>query len=120
MWVDAGCVRTDAWNLHSFGKRHHSLEPGVYHQLLRPLPNKEYYVHPDVYIAGSHIVFHKNYIDKYIDCYRAMMVEYMHANISLISDQYVIASMIPKHAFIHTIPVTHPVVNEWFFFFNLF
>lgn len=125
MWVDAGCIRNDNWQsiISNFGNRYIPENPGVYIQLLYNIPdNKLYFEYPDVYVAGSHILLHKSYIDEYNKCYSKMLKEYQLIKIPLIMDQYIMASMSKHTPFIHSVlynKLTN-VPDEWFFFFALF
>ena len=124
MWVDAGCIRNDAWAaiIDNFGKRKLPDIPGIYCQLLNNSINKKYFKFPDISIAGSHILFHKNFIQLFINSYSDMLKQYNSNNISLISDQYIISSMALTYSFINTIlynPNIHSI-DRWFFFFYLF
>jgi len=117
IWVDAGCVRTEAWELSKFTKRNLVLEPGVYLQLLNTLPSKEFFEYPDVFIAGSHILFHRSYIDLFIESYRTTVNTYIQDKKSIISDQYIMASMCSKYPFLRTIQSTGNFPDKWFFLF---
>ena len=127
MWVDAGCVRTEKWEpiLKDFGTRENSLIPNVYIQSLnKNIPNNNFftYKYGVDYIAGSHILFHKNYIDEYIKLYNETVESYSKNNISAIMDQYIITSISLKQTFIHRIelPDIESVIDRWFFFFYIF
>lgn len=126
MWIDAGCIRSDDWKhiIHDFGKRNFNLIPGVYLQLLNEIPDKYFFTFPDRSIAASHILFHRNFIDDFIKEYNNVLVDYENSNITIIKDQYIIASMVKKGvSFLITIdynPQIHCVPESWFFFFLLF
>jgi hypothetical protein len=114
VWVDAGCVRTDAWNLNDFTRRSIFPEPGVYVQLLKPLPKQEFFQYGGgSYIAGSHILFHKTSINTYIQSYKNTLTKYISNKKCVIDDQYIIASM-PN-----IIPVNYSgyCPDRWFFMF---
>ena len=125
MWVDAGCVRNDDWKIciDAFGKRKVPDSPGVYIQLLKSIPDhKSFFQFPDVYVAGSHILLHKSYIDNYNELYAETLKTYESQRIPAIMDQYIIASMIKTATFIYPI-LYDPQLNvpcEWFFFFSVF
>lgn len=120
IWVDAGSVRKDSWKLDMFTRRNRFVEPAVYLQLLNPIPKSTvFFKYPDVHIAGSHILFHVLFIDKYIDLYKTTLKLYDDSNKSLIMDQHVIATMTKNESFLNTIPYRGPMNTErWFFFFN--
>jgi hypothetical protein len=127
MWVDAGCVRTEKWEpvLKDFGKREITLTPGVYIQSLNDnIPNEDYfkYKYGVDYIAGSHILFHKDYINEYIKKYNEMLLSYSHNTVPAIMDQYIITSLSLKHSFVKRIELIKnvSVIDRWFFFFYLF
>ena len=125
MWVDAGCVRTDAWQPHltTFGKRPNELSEGVYYQLLSNLPTEiRFFRHPDTFIAGSHILFHTDYICKFIDSYENTLRDYALNNQSVISDQYIMARMSFYSKFMKPLLFNNAIhtVSEWFFFFSVF
>lgn len=127
MWVDAGCIRDEKWEtiLQDFGKRPYDLKKGVYMQLLDNFPNNKTYfnfVRYENYIAGSHILFHKDYIDKYLEEYTKTIEEYVRNCIPVIMDQYIMATVALKNSFINTIlyDKTINAIDKWFFFFYLF
>jgi len=128
MWVDAGCVRKEEWEpvLKKFGTRiFFQLNPGVYIQSLNNnIPNKDYftYEYGVDYIAGSHILFHKDYIDIFIDKYTEIVYNYIKNNAPVIMDQYIITSMSLKFDFIHSIIYDKSMnaIDRWFFFFHVF
>ena len=124
MWVDIGSIRTDNWKplLSDFGKRPLPSYPGVYLQQIRDIPNDNYFVFPFKAIAGSHILFHKDYIDKFIECYYCMLSEYERKNVSLISDQYIIASIVSQKKMDNLFTIKNNVYSpdEYFFFFSYF
>lgn len=119
VWVDSGCVRTDEWDLDEFTRRNTFSEPGVYLQLLTPLPCKEFFEYPDVFIAGSHILFHRSYIQPYIDIYSKTINQYIENKYSIIMDQYIMASMCKDTSFLKTVPYDISCPDRWFFFFNV-
>lgn len=117
VWVDAGCVRTDEWNLNDFTRRNTFSHPGVYLQLLRLLPSKEFFKFPDEFIAGSHILFHKSYINSYIEIYKKTLNYYIQKNFSIIMDQYIMASMCRNSSFLNPVIKKVSCPDEWFFMF---
>jgi hypothetical protein len=117
IWVDAGCVRKDEWNLDDFTNRNTFSESGVYVQLLTQLASKEFFEFPDVFIAGSHILFHRSYIQSFIDSYNEQMNKYIKNNFSTISDQYIMASMCKNTSFLKTVSYTISCPDKWFFMF---
>jgi hypothetical protein len=120
--VDAGCIRTDEWCLDDFTKRNTFSEPGVYTQLICNLPDENFfqYIHGSSYIAGSHILFHRDFILSYIEKYKEMIQLYIDNKLSIIDDQYIIASMSKTCIFLKPILYDNiPCADKWFFFFNL-
>lgn len=123
MWVDVGCVRTDGWKdtLRAFGKRPAPSIPGVYLQLLNKLPSsRRYFSFPDIFIAGSHCLFHKDFIHPFLDGFYKVLSEYDARGNSLTMDQYILATMTYDYSFI--IPLTQQcaTIDMWFFFFSAF
>ena len=118
IWVDAGCVRTESWELSNFTQRNTFSEPGVYLQLLNSIPtNKDFFVYPDVYIAGSHILFHRTKIMPYIERYRRVINNYVQNKKPIINDQYIMASMCKDCSFIKPILCRTSCPDKWFFMF---
>ena len=117
VWVDAGCVRTDAWNLDDFTRRSTFSDPGVYVQVLSHLPSKEIFEYPDVFLAGSHILFHRSKIDSYIESYKETVDKYIQHKKCIINDQYIMASMCRNSSFLKPILHTVSCPDEWFFLF---
>ena len=119
MWVDAGSVRTDTWDLVNFTRKRNFETPGIYLQLLNHIPkDKNFFRYPDSFVAGSHIVFHRSYIDVFIDNYKETIKKYVDATHPLINDQHVIASMTKFCPFL--IPILYNNIScpdKWFFFF---
>lgn len=120
IWVDAGCVRTEEWNLNDFTRRNTFSEPGTYLQLLKPLPSKELFEFPNVFVAGSHILFHRSKIHSYIQSYKEIVNKYIQNKKCIINDQYVMASMAKTCNFL--IPILYDNAycpDKWFFFFSV-
>lgn len=123
VWVDSGCIRTPAWEPHleDFTTRDMILtRPGVYLQLLRPLPTSPDLIefHPtEKYIAGAIIAFHREYIHQYIDEYVKIFKEYTAAKKPAICDQFVMTTAAQRFKWIHAIqPRIKAVPDMWFFF----
>jgi len=119
VWVDAGCVRTEDWNLNNFTRRNTFSDPGVYVQLLHALPSKDLFELPDVFIAGSHILFHRSKIDFYIESYKENINKYIQNKKCIINDQYVIASMCKDSSFLKLVSYNVSCPDKWFFFFSI-
>jgi len=121
IWVDCGSVRTDSWDLDNFTKRNTFSNPGIYLQLLNPLENKDFFKYPDIFIAGSHILLHKSYIDKYIEKYKETVEIYVKSHHSVISDQHIIARMVKTCDFLTPILYNkiYSCPDKWFFMFYL-
>lgn len=126
MWIDAGCIRKDEWApyVSDFLKRSvaHTLSPGVYFQLLNALPtDKDFFVHPEVYIAGALIAFHKAYINDFINEYHRVASLYNQRRLSHILDQYVFATLSKYLTYVKTIQYDgRPCPDNWFFFLAYF
>lgn len=124
MWVDSGSIRSDDWKplLSDFGKRPLPSSPGVYLQKINDIPENKYFKYNFFAIAGSHILFHKDYIAKFIEHYCNMVREYEKENVSLIMDQYIMASIVSQKKMegIFTIRKNIECPDEWFFFFLYF
>jgi len=125
MWVDAGSLRRDDWApfMNEFGNRPLPETPGVYVQQLRDIPpNYLYFGYPFYAIVGSHILFHKDYIDEFISKYHDMIHEYERANISLIDDQNMKNSMVSQKKMdrLFTIRCNISCPDEFFFFYCIF
>jgi hypothetical protein len=124
MWVDCGSLRNDSWKpyMNDFGKRHVPSHPGVYIQQIRDIPEDKYFKYPFYAVAGSHILFHKEYIANFIECYYNMLREYERENVSLISDQHIIHSMKSQNKMVNLFTIRNNVncPDEWFFFYVLF
>lgn len=121
LWMDAGCIRTDRWApfIEHLGTRNYTQMPGVYIQALQPVPAKNYFKYPDIYIAGGVILFHRDYINIYIDQYNHNLKEYDINEIPGTMDQYVMASMTQNSYFVHAINRKPVCPDEWFFFLVL-
>jgi hypothetical protein len=123
MWVDAGSIRTDEWEPYmlDFGSRPLP-SPGCYVQQIRNIDDSKYFQFPFIGLAGSHIVFHKNYVSKFTERYYDMVREYVMNEKCTISDQYIISSLISQKKMNELFPImissTYP--NEWFFFYGVF
>jgi hypothetical protein len=121
IWVDAGCIRDEAWDLNDFTKRKKFNHAGVFVQLLNELPNEDFFKYPDVFIAGSHIHFHRNFITEYIEQYKKTVQKYIDRKVPVIMDQYIIATMTKSSEFIFPTlyDANSSCVDKWFFFFDV-
>jgi glycosyltransferase involved in cell wall biosynthesis len=121
LWIDAGCIRDDGWlvSCSDFGSRQ-SLRPGIYLQTLHDIPkSQEFFQYDNVFIAGAILYAHTDFIDSLVSAYDAMILKYEAANISAISDQYILASLVNTESFLHTIPyasLKSVCIDKWFFF----
>ena len=120
IWIDAGCIRKDLCEgiYQSFLNRNMNLlNPGVYLQQINKIEPKEFYIYPDICIAGAIIVFHRNFIDIYIEEYNKTLINYYYNKIPLIMDQYIMASLV-KFPWLHTIKgyEFNSIYDRWFFF----
>lgn len=126
VWIDAGCIRKDAWekSCSSFTQRKlHTLPPGVYFQAIRKAEKKQFYTYPDVHIAGAIILFHRNYIEEFNVFYKKIVYKYYSSNVSFLSDQYITASMVSsdEKPWLHVVDIDtiHIKTNDiWFFFLD--
>jgi len=122
IWVDAGCVRKDEWNLDDFTCRDTFSESGVYIQLLNPLPKQDFFQfnsYQTDYIAGSHILFHRSKIDLFIESYKEVVNTYIQNKMCVIDDQYIIASMCKDSSFLKVVPHNISCPDKWFFMFYM-
>ena len=101
------------------GTRKYTEVPGVYIQALNPVPAKNYFKYPDIYIAGGLILFHRAYINIYIEQYNHNLKEYDINTIPGTMDQYVMASMTQNSHFVHPVITKPACPDEWFFFLAL-
>lgn len=127
VWIDAGCVRTEDWRIdcENFTERRlQSLEPGIYMQLLHPLPKKLFYTFPDAYIAGAIMAAHRSYIPHFCDVFNGAIRAHSLHKVPFIMDQYVMAFLaVQELPWIHTICFDELdevdrlyCVDSWFFF----
>ena len=126
IWVDAGCIRTDAWEpyLEDFTHRPYiPLNEGVYFQGLNVPPLKEIYTSNDPpFIAGALFIVHRKYINMYIDEYNRVLDYYTKNNKSAILDQLVMASLVNSWHMIKVIDINTlkiHVPDIWFFFLGI-
>jgi hypothetical protein len=121
LWMDAGCIRTDRWApfVERLGTRNYTQVPGAYIQTLQPVPAKNYFKYPDIYIAGGLILFHRAYINIYIEQYNHNLKEYDINKIPGTMDQYIMASMTQNSHFVHPVITKPACPDEWFFFLAL-
>lgn len=128
MWVDAGSIRKPEWipQASLCGLRDTlPTEPGVYCQLLHKIPkDRDVFQYPDQYIAGACILFHKDYIEKYIRAYNQTLIEYDKAGHCCSMDQYIMATAALKNSWIQLIHVkdllTLKCPDDWFFFLAVY
>ena len=131
IWVDAGCVRDDKWNLTEFLSRdpHAAKEPKVYMQTINDIADintKPFFKFPDICVAGAQIMFHRSCIFLYVQDYIHQVKDYAQRSIPVISDQYIMAELARTKSYISTIHC-RSIKNkqnlpseDWFFFFNVF
>lgn len=119
IWCDAGCVRDDAWLniIHSFGKNIQAIpENKLLMQTLNTIPNKEYFMFPDTYIAASIIAGYPNTWNICSESYNNTIIKYNTKNICCNSDQYVWASTINAYPELFELIPVKPCINKWFYF----
>ena len=129
IWCDAGCIRSNEMcpYITTFGNKINLIpQDKLMFQLLNNLPNKNFFVYPDVYIAGAIICGYKNNWFKYSELYDNMINIYIKNNICIIQDQYIWASVILKNPeyfelckynYLHNIKYNK--IDKWFFFLGL-
>ncbi len=123
IWCDAGCIRdTNAEEAAiKFGLRNYKFTPGKLHiQKIRNIPEKIYYTHPDISIAGAIIAGDRIAWDKHSELYDSVLKEYDMAGIAAMSDQYVTNTCISMCPELYMPVIPHQInVDEWFFFLQL-
>lgn len=131
MWTDSGCIRDKYWEKTciNFTKRNIELQEGIYVQLLNKIPDsKIFFQFPDMYTAGALILFHKNFIYKFISDYNNMLIIYDLNNISGNSDQHIMSSLVVRNQ-TNIKPILYDsicceiketIFDKWFFFLGLF
>ena len=122
IWCDAGCVRYDSWSpkIQSFGNKINLIpKDKLMFQLLNELPHKQFFVYPDVYIAGAIICGYKDSWIKYSDLYDNMIKKYVTHKICVNVDQYIWASTILEHPeCFEACIVKYETIDKWFFFLS--
>ena len=126
IWCDAGCIRQDEWcqKIETFGNKISVIpKDKLMFQLLNEIPNKEFFVFPNVNIAGAIICGYKYSWLKYSDLYEEMIKIYVKNKICINSDQHLSASIVLKNQdyfelckydTIYFILYTN--IDKWFFF----
>lgn len=130
LWVDSGCIRVDSWKepCKQLFKRN-TLAPGVYLQNLNPIPKEQEFFQftGDYWIAGALIYAHRDYIHTFSSTYDNMLKKYDVAGVSVISDQYIMASIVNKNSetYLKTInfyemkqELVASCPDQWFFFLS--
>lgn len=138
IWVDAGSIRCDTWEpiLLEFGKRNLPSKKAVYVQLLHNPPKHNFYTidmvldenrtNDDIqgYTANAIILFHRDFIEKYIEEYSKTLNLYDINGVCGTMDQYITCSLLSQnHTFIESIlydKTIHVVPDKWFFMFSVF
>ena len=122
IWCDAGCIRTDNWipEIYTFGNKIDLIpKDKIMFQLLHTLPHKQFFVFPDVYIAGAIICGYKESWINYSDLYDDMITIYVNNNICVNSDQYIWASVSLAYPDkFEVCNVKYNTVENWFFFLS--
>jgi len=122
IWCDAGCVRSNDWchQIQSFGNQIDLIPKNkLMFQLLNDLPKKDFFIYPDVYIAGAIICGYKDSWIKYSDLYDETIKYYVKNNICVNMDQYIWASTILKYPdYFETCSVKYNTIDNWFFFLS--
>lgn len=125
IWCDAGCVRSDDWihMIKSFGNKINVIpKDKLMFQLLKEIPNKDFFVYPDVHIAGAIICGYKDSWFKYSDLYDDMIKIYVNNKICVNMDQHVWASVILKNPcyfklckYYEFYNIIYNKIDKWFF-----
>ena len=126
IWCDAGCVRSDEWIdiIKSFGNKINVIpKDKLMFQLINEIPNKDFFIYPDVHIAGAIICGYKDSWFEYSDLYDDMIKIYVNNKICINMDQHVWASVILKNPDNFKLCKYYKFYNEiynkidkWFFF----
>ena len=124
IWVDAGCIRHDYWRFFvpTFGQNVNAIpKDKVIIQLMEPsIPKeKEFFIFPDVYVAGAIIAGYKEAWERYSTAYDVIFSKYVKAGVCANMDQFVMASV--ANAFPDAVePIYDQDWNDhldrWFFF----
>jgi len=129
IWCDAGCIRNDKIcpYITTFGNKINLIpQDKLIFQLLNNLPNKNFFVYPDVYIAGAIICGYKNSWLTYSNLYDDMLKIYVKNKKCVNMDQHIWASVILKNPeyfelckynYLHNIKYNK--IDKWFFFLGL-
>ena len=122
IWTDSGCVRSDKLipKLYTFGNKTDLIPKNkIMFQLLNTFPNKQFFVYPDVYIAGAIICGYKDSWINYSQLYDDMITVYLNNNICVNSDQYIWASLSLIHPDKFELCInTYNTIDKWFFFLS--
>lgn len=97
IWVDAGCVRSDVEEIafREFGKRGKPLQDDRIHiPMFNPLYDKPFYSYPDTSVAAGFMAGTPIAWERHIELYAKIIQNYDKAEVSAISDQYIIRSCI--------------------------
>jgi hypothetical protein len=125
IWCDAGCVRSNDWihMIKSFGNKINVIpKDKLMFQLINKIPNKDFFVYPDNYIAGAIICGYKDSWINYTDLYDKMITNYVNNNICVNSDQYIWVSVILKNPdyfqlckYYEFYNIIYNKIDKWFF-----
>lgn len=123
IWCDAGCVRDNNAEEAAilFGRRNYPFTPGKLHvQMIRTISKKDYYIYPDVSIAGAIMAGDRIAWKQHSELYDSVLQEYDIATISGMSDQYVTCACIVRLPELYMPIVPYQItVDVWFFFLQL-
>ena len=119
VWLDSGSIRIPYWQfyLDKFSYRNRFEVPGIYYQLINPVPSvKQFFRFPDIYISGAIILAHREYINPYIQEYNKVLDLYDKEGVPAIMDQYCMMSI--QVPWITCVEYTPDLIvpDKWFFF----
>jgi hypothetical protein len=122
IWCDAGCVRSDDWipEIYTFGDKINVIpKDKLMFQLLNNLPNKEFFIYPNIHIAGAIICGYKDSWINYTYLYDDMIKNYVNNNICVNMDQHIWASVVLKNPeYFELCNIKYDTFDKWFFFLS--
>ena len=123
IWCDAGCVRDELSEKARvvFGKRAvFNADDGRIHlQIIEPACDFNFYVYPNVFVAGAIICGNKSAWTSYRTVYDDMLMKYDKYRIPGISDQYITQSCIREQPELFVLHAEESIINKWFKFLHL-
>jgi hypothetical protein len=108
IWIDVLCIETDNPHISEFGERH-TFSPGVYIQALKEIPTeREVFKHEERLVSGTIVLAHKDYVDRYAQCYDKMALAYEGIHFPPTSDTSILLSLTKKESCIHPVHYESP------------